>query len=277
MASRGPVHATDHVSSRPVACLHCRQRRSYCSKEKPSCSRCRDGGLTCVYEGARKILVNESYLRQLEAKAKALEAALAQSRAASGGSGRGGRTATRDDDEDFEDEPPLLEPFTLLSLDRPLTSFQGPASSDNLLRNLRKLSGLYGADDDADGRLDAQPNLYEPEALPSRRQAVRLRTRLPPVDMARRLFAAQYMYIGTIFAFTDPEESFERLLAEAYARGPPAPPDRDGCLEYAKVLLVLAFGQLYSVNQWVDFRGPPGFDYFVDSLSLLPEMHEQGT
>ncbi|KND89339.1 Proline utilization trans-activator [Tolypocladium ophioglossoides CBS 100239] len=150
--------------------------------------------------------------------------------------------------------------------------FQGPASSDNFLRNVRKLSGFYGDD----GSLDSNSNFYEPDALPSRRQVFRLHSRLPPVDIARRLFAAQYMYIGTIFAFTDPRDSFEKLLLEAYG-GPPDPPDKDACLEYAKVLLVLAFGQLYSVNQWVDFRGPPGFDYFTDSLNLLPETHEEGS
>ena len=58
-------------------CLHCRRRRSYCSKEKPTCSRCRDAGLECVYEGARKVLVNETYLRELEAKSKALDKVLA--------------------------------------------------------------------------------------------------------------------------------------------------------------------------------------------------------
>lgn len=146
------------------------------------------------------------------------------------------------------------------------------------LRNVRKLSGLCSTDASLDDAADA--NLYEPDALPSRpHQSLRPRSRLPPVDMARRLFAAQYMYIGTIFAFTDPGDSFERLLAGAYHHrgGAPDPRDRDGCLARAKVLLVLAFGQLYSVNQWVGFRRPPGFDYFTDALNLLPESHEAGS
>ncbi|KAL7930442.1 fungal-specific transcription factor domain-containing protein [Trichoderma chlorosporum] len=260
--------AAEQYTSRPVACLNCRQRRSYCSKEKPTCSRCRDSRLPCIYEGARKILVNESYLRELEAKAKALDSMQP------GGSNTTLRHRnTNDEDDDFEDEQPLLEPFTQLSLDKPSTSFQGPASADNFLRNVRKLSGFQGDD----GSLDLVSNFYEPDALPSRRQVVfSIRSRLPPIDMARRLFSAQYMYIGTIFAFTDPRDSFERLLLEAYS-GFPDPSDKTACLEYAKVLLVLAFGQLYSVNQWVDFRGPPGFDYFRDALNLLPETHEEGS
>ncbi|KAH6605214.1 fungal specific transcription factor [Trichoderma cornu-damae] len=180
---------------------------------------------------------------------------------------------TNDEDDDFEDEQRLLEPFTQLRLEKPPTSFQGPASSDNFLLHVRKLSGFQGDD----GSLDLASNFYEPDALPSRRQVVfGTRSRLPPIDMARRLFSAQYMYIGTIFAFTDPRDSFERLLLEAYS-GLPDPSDRTACLEYAKVLLVLAFGQLYSVNQWVDFRGPPGFDYFRDAVNLLPETHEEGS
>ncbi|UNI17869.1 Transcriptional activator [Purpureocillium takamizusanense] len=262
----------DQVTSRPVACLHCRRRRSYCSKEKPTCSRCRDAGLECVYEGARKVLVNETYLRELEAKAKALDKVLAGGGAATK-SGEvpedhdAGQAKPHHHHNDFDEHEPLAA-LTRLSLNS--TSFQGPASSDNFLRSVRKLSGLGEGVGDGLAR-----SLYEPDALPSRRQV--RRSRLPPIDIARRLFAAQYMYIGTIFAFTDPRESFEQLLAEAYRRGPPDAGDRDACLKHAKVLLVLAFGQLYSVNQWVDFRGPPGFDYFTDALGLLPETHEEGS
>lgn len=41
--------------------------------------------------------------------------------------------------------------------------------------------------------------------------------------------------------------------------------------------MILAFGQLYSINQWIDFHGPPGFDYFTAALDLLPEAHEEGS
>lgn len=41
------------------------------------------------------------------------------------------------------------------------------------------------------------------------------------------------------------------------------------------MLAILAFGQLYSVNQWIDFKGPPGFEYFVYALQLLPDAHEE--
>lgn len=99
--------------------------------------------------------------------------------------------------------------------------------------------------------------------------------RLPPMDVARQLFSAQYTYIGTIFSFTDPA-AFERLLQESY-RGPPDMADSDACLAHAKLLVILAFGKLYSVNQWIDYNGPPGFEYFTHALELLPDMHDEGS
>ncbi|KAF1931645.1 uncharacterized protein M421DRAFT_98754 [Didymella exigua CBS 183.55] len=213
----------DAGSGRPVACSRCRQRRSGCSKERPQCSRCRDSGLDCIYEEARKITITENYLRDLEAKVKEYE------------------------------------------------GFKGPGSSDNFLRGLRNLSGLYYDD----GGLDTNTDFYNPDALRSRPMFPRNKARLPPWDIARRLFAIQYTYIGTIFCFTDPE-AFERSLLEAY-QGPPQGSDKEGRLAYAKVLMILAFGQLYSINQWIDFKGPPGFDYFTAALELLPEIHEEGS
>lgn len=98
---------------------------------------------------------------------------------------------------------------------------------------------------------------------------------MPPIDIARQLFAAQYTYIGTIFSFTDPA-AFELLVQEAY-QGPPELADRDACLAYAKLLVILAFGKMYSVNQWIDYNGPPGFEYFTYALEVLPDIHEEGT
>lgn len=95
------------------------------------------------------------------------------------------------------------------------------------------------------------------------------------MEIARQLFAAQYTYIGTIFSFTDPP-AFERLCQEAY-RGPPDLGDQIACLTYAKMLIILAFGKLYSVNQWIDYNGPPGFEYLIHALGLLPDVHEDGS
>ncbi|XWW99570.1 hypothetical protein V2A60_007580 [Cordyceps javanica] len=149
---------------------------------------------------------------------------------------------------------------------------RGPASSDTFLRNVGKVTGLG---DEHDG-LDIDPNFCEPVTLPSKRRAFSPHIRPPPPHVARRLFAAQYSFIGPIFAFTESKEEFEESLFKAYG-GLPDATDREGCLNYAKLLLILAFGQMYSVNQWVDFKGPPGFAYFSEALSLLPETHEDGS
>lgn len=95
------------------------------------------------------------------------------------------------------------------------------------------------------------------------------------MDIARQLFAAQYTYIGTIFSFVSPS-AFENLLREACQSSLDLV-DQNACLTYAKLLVILAFGKMYSVNQWIDYDGPPGFDYFTHVLQLLPDLHEQGS
>ncbi|KAL6703645.1 Transcriptional activator [Coniothyrium glycines] len=265
----------DANTSRPLACLRCRERRSGCSKERPQCSRCQKGRFECVYEETRKISINEPYLRELEAKAKGYDALVSdQAQSSPAAVPHWPQPPVYDDFEDDEDRLPLIEPFTHLSVSQPgcsPSSFIGPEASDTFLRSVRKLSGLHGDD----GSLDRNVNFYDPEALRSRRGTIETRTRLPPIEIARRLFAAQYTYIGTIFFFTDPE-TFEKLLLED-CRGLPLSLDKETRLAHAKVLMILAFGQLYSINQWIDFHGPPGFEYFKAALELLPEPHEEGS
>lgn len=266
---------SSETAIRPVACHRCRQRRSYCSKDRPKCTRCTAGGFDCVYEEARKITINEAYLRHLEAKVKAYEEAEPRLRA--GGvpiSARFRTSVVADEDDEFEDDIRLPEAFTQLNVESPGNSsanFKGPAHSDHFLRSFRKVSRLQVDD----GSLDRDADFYDRGALPSRRLSIRNQTRLPPIEIARQLFAAQYTYIGTIFSFTSPA-AFDDLLQIAY-QGPPELSDRDSCLAHAKVLVILAFGKMYSVNQWIDYNGPPGFDYFTHALEVLPDLHEEGS
>lgn len=99
--------------------------------------------------------------------------------------------------------------------------------------------------------------------------------KLPPRDFAKRLYNAQYTYIGTIFSFVEPRV-FDERLEKAYNQTPDLY-DREACLEYCQVLVILAYGQLYSVNQWDGHDGPPGFDYFMQALQFLPEIHDEGS
>lgn len=98
---------------------------------------------------------------------------------------------------------------------------------------------------------------------------------LPPYEFAKRLFAAQHAYIGTIFSFVS-EERFHERVTRVYAR-PPDLTDKEDCLVYCQVLLVLALGQMYSVNQWTGNEGPPGFLYFKHAIRFLPDVHEDGS
>ncbi|KAK5078112.1 Transcriptional activator [Lithohypha guttulata] len=98
---------------------------------------------------------------------------------------------------------------------------------------------------------------------------------LPPFETAKQWYEAQFAYIGSIFSFVQPKY-FEERLSEVYSRSPDAS-NREDCLLYCQILLVLAFGQMYSLNQWTSSDGPPGFSYFQAALSLLPDVHEEGS
>ena len=97
----------------------------------------------------------------------------------------------------------------------------------------------------------------------------------PPFELAKRLYRAQHAYIGTIFSFLS-EKAFYQRLERVYARNPD-PTDRDECLIYCQILLVFAFGQMYTINQWIGDEGPPGFKCFKHALTFLPNMFADGS
>jgi len=46
--------------------------------------------------------------------------------------------------------------------------------------------------------------------------------------------------------------------------------DQNARLVYCQVLMIFAYGMMYSVNQWVGYDGPPGFAYFEQAMRFLP-------
>lgn len=123
-------------------------------------------------------------------------------------------------------------------------------------------------------QVDAQ--MESPNAALPRRQSVSVTLRqLPPFDFARRLYASQFNYIGTIFSFLEPQV-FERRLQWVYSQEPDLSV-REDCLAYCQILMTFAFGQLYGINEWTGNDGPPGFDYFVQVLQILPDIYEEGS
>ena len=155
--------------------------------------------------------------------------------------------------------------------------YLGDSSSTSLGLRFRDLIKTFRSG--ADSEIEDEPPTHKRSSFSvhgrSGQQSSRPAITLPPFDFAKRLYAAQYAYIGTIFAFTDPE-SFEGNLRKFYDRAPDFA-DRNDRLCYCQTLLVLAFGQMYSVNQWTSHDGPPGFDYFQQALQLLPDIYEQGS
>ena len=116
------------------------------------------------------------------------------------------------------------------------------------------------------------------------RPAVPTLPQLPPYKFAlRSLFAAQYIYIGTIFSFLQPHVFESRLqrvygskLQQVYNNALNLT-DQDDCLVLCQVFLILAYGEMYSVNQWSGSDGPPGFDFFKHALWLLPDLYQEGS
>ena len=150
--------------------------------------------------------------------------------------------------------------------------YLGNSSSTALGRRVRDLFGVNAST----GRglsIDMEIATYNPQSLRSKHNVSGRGANLPPYNIAKRYFAAQYTMIGTIFAFVLPEV-FEYQLQQAYI-GPPNPDDPAACLEYCEVLLILAFGQMYAINQYTDAEGPPGFNFFSQVLQHLPGIHEE--
>jgi hypothetical protein len=123
----------------------------------------------------------------------------------------------------------------------------GPTDSLNLVGQLQ--NAMFGKGPLLE--VGSDRSIYNRAALPTLRQSLPDNLPLPPYKVAKGYFAAQYTYIGTIFSFVNPSRFDEQL--QIALLGPPNPSDADECLSYANVLIILAFGQLYSVNQWVRF------------------------
>lgn len=148
--------------------------------------------------------------------------------------------------------------------------FAGPSNAGHHAAHLARRLNPGGS---ANLAWDVRPLYDDPTSL--RRPIERSLPQLPSLENAKRLFWVQYAYIGTIFSLIHPRQ-FEDRLDFVY-RQPPDFSHRETCLVYCQALLVIAFGLLYSVNQWSGDEGPPGFKYFKYALRFLPDIHEEGS
>ncbi|KAF2089564.1 C6 transcription factor [Saccharata proteae CBS 121410] len=269
----------------PLACKRCQKRKTKCSGEIPICRTCRSGGHECVYlKHETKVPVPEWYLRDLEARLKAFEnGALsgASPRSTSGITSSpsnhdvGGGAEAEADADGFDDNPLTEGVAHLVITPSGQRHYLGNSASASSVLRLRNLVENLQPDRPDLAIEEFQFPTYNPAAWPTRRPSITTLPHLPPFDFAKCLYAAQYAYIGTIFSFVSPSV-FEERLQQAYTRTPDLA-DREACLAYCEVLLIFAYGQLYSVNQWDGHDGPPGFDYFMQALQFLPDIHEEGS
>ncbi|KAK1834469.1 fungal-specific transcription factor [Podospora conica] len=264
-ASKKVPSSPGRPSVRKVACRRCRERRTYCTNERPSCSFCRERSEPCVYTKARKVWVNEDYLRSLQEDSRAYHALLATINGNAPPAHP--HVPPEEADEESESDDEIFGPFSHHDDEQQLK----PGSAKSFAHNVSVLTDVGGNETRTP---DQHGILFDLGVIPSRRW-FHANVCLPPPQVGHRLFAAQYTYIGTIFAFTDPD-TFDRELAAAFVSKPDLW-DTDACLAYAKVLIILAFGKMYSVNEWVDYRGPPGIEFFTEALQLLPDAYEEGS
>ncbi|KAJ5156876.1 hypothetical protein N7492_009679 [Penicillium capsulatum] len=254
-----------------VACNRCRNRKTRCAGNPPlPCAACVDVGHICVYsEAEKRISIPESYLRQLQSQARTRRE---NHRPTSASEPSSVPSTTSANTQWSEGEAPLerddwwYNGTDNLFLNRSGEHhFVGASSTTHLAKRLNPGSTNLA--------WDVRPLYDDPSSL--RRPVAGALPQLPPFDFAKRLFWVQYAYIGTIFSLIQPT-GFEERLGFVYHQ-PPDFSHRESCLVYCQVLLVIAFGLMYSVNQWSGDDGPPGFKYFKHALRFLPEMHEEGS
>ncbi|KIW42414.1 uncharacterized protein PV06_05969 [Exophiala oligosperma] len=258
---RRPSYDTPKRSA--LACNRCRGRKTKCKGTPPlQCPACEEAGVECIYtETERRVPVLESVLLDLQARARAADHIL--------GARQSNDTSPLSTEEPMhkEDDDWWYKGMDTLLLSRSGEHhYVGTASSTYLAQKLNPTA-------DTNLAWDVHPMYKDPSSL--QRPSAPIMPQLPPYEFARRLYGAQYIYIGTIFSFLQPD-TFEKRLQQAYGH-PPNLGNREECLAYCQILLIFAYGQMYSVNQWSGNDGPPGFTYFKHALWLLPDIHQEGS
>ncbi|KAL1960873.1 hypothetical protein VTO42DRAFT_5856 [Malbranchea cinnamomea] len=284
----------DHLRRAPIACNYCRKRKTKClgGGIGLTCRACAIAGQPCRYPDTQKtIKVPEEYLIELETRLKAYEqrdqSRTSTNEAVSQAPPAHGAESHRDvfpeltpqtipeSKNDYIDDNPLTEKIAHLVLSPEGDKrYFGNSSSTSLgkkfldfIRSFK--TGVDIGDDFITPTYSSASFSFRQLPLPLRPSSATL----PHFEFAKRLYAAQYEYIGSIFSFTSPER-FEINLREMYEREPDLSNLRDRLI-YCEILIILAFGQMYSVNQWTSNDGPPGFEFFQQAVYLLPDIHER--
>ncbi|KAG8352617.1 hypothetical protein FVEN_g9367 [Fusarium venenatum] len=93
---------------------------------------------------------------------------------------------------------------------------------------------------------------------------------MPSLDHALFLVNTVKFHCGQLFHLFD-EETFMGYLHEFY--NDPTGHIQAADLRYVHLLLILAFGKAFAENNNYQSKRPPGADYFVTALRILPSIH----
>ncbi|GKU20030.1 unnamed protein product [Fusarium langsethiae] len=93
---------------------------------------------------------------------------------------------------------------------------------------------------------------------------------MPSLDHALFLVNTVKFHCGQLFHLFD-EETFMGYLHEFY--NDPKGHIEAADLRYVHLLLILAFGKAFAENNNYQSKRPPGADYFVTALRILPSIH----
>lgn len=260
---RGRVRRLSHDQTprASVACNRCRGRKTKCLGVVPyPCMTCKTVGAECVYpDQPKRIFVSEKEWKDLRARAEAADSTPTPSGSM--------LHPLPTDDADGNEDAWWWQNREILILSRSGEhQYVGSSASTYMATQINPASRGNVA-------FDVSPLHHANLAL--RREHNPLLPPLPPFDTAKRWYAAQFVNVGSIISFIQPKY-FDERLAEVYSRSPDTS-SREDCLLYCQVLLILAFGQMYSINEWAGDEGPPGFKYFQAALKLLPDIHEDGS
>ncbi|KAM0351111.1 hypothetical protein ACHAPU_002895 [Fusarium lateritium] len=264
------------------ACSRCRKQKIKCSGSHP-CDACKKRKLSCEFDQRdQKVLVTRGFLLDLEQRASSNQPSAALAEYVTPGSLDTNINVGGSSDQ----VEPALRPTSAGAASASLPtehSLLGSRSSTNnssngldpiasaLVNPLSAGKSKFMAS--AQGR--AYSLLFDGSAYDLGWDGSRITPPpdppiMPSLDHAVFLINSVKFHCGQLFHLFD-EETFMGYLHEFYAD--PNSHIAAADLRYIHLLLILAFGKAFSENNNYQAKRPPGADYFVTALRLLPSIH----
>ncbi|PLB50613.1 Zn(II)2Cys6 transcription factor [Aspergillus steynii IBT 23096] len=270
--SRG-MEASRRIKKRSSnACQRCRRQKIKCSGSQP-CNTCNKRKLTCTFDDReQKVLVTRGYIEDLQARVAQLE------RGDEIFSPQSHEADPIPDDETILTEPPNIEttdltnplstgPSTFMTSVTGRVFYLGTSSNWSFARKILSMTHehLYQSPLPT-GSLRFDAATYD-LGWDGMRLSMPELPMAPTLDFSLYLITAVKFHAGQLFHLFD-EESFMGGLY-AFHEDPHQQMATSG-LWYIHYLLILAFGKAFVVQKAQDGR-PPGYEFFIKALQLLPD------